>query len=108
ARGARGAPLGGPAGALLGVGLDRLLGGGAVLWAAAITFAAGAVLALSLPAPRRRRERDPGAASRRDPMDRRGGGVGPPPGGGRVGGGGNTLGGGGGGGHPFLLALGGR
>jgi MFS family permease len=77
---ARVAALGGTAGALLGVGLDRLLGGGAVLWAAAITFAAGAVLALSLPAPRRRRERDPGAASRRDPMDRRAARLARPPG----------------------------
>ena len=77
---ARVAALGGTAGALLGVGLDRLLGGGAVLWAAAITFTAGAVLALSLPAPRRRRERDPGAASRRDPMDRRAARLARPPG----------------------------
>jgi hypothetical protein len=77
---ARVAALGGTAGALLGVGLDRLLGGGAVLWAAAITFAAGGVLALSLPAPRRRRERDPGATSRRDPMDRRAARLARPPG----------------------------
>jgi hypothetical protein len=77
---ARVAALGGTAGALLGVGLDRLLGGGAALWAAAITFAAGGVLALSLPAPRRRRERDPGAASRRDPMDRRAARLARPPG----------------------------
>ncbi len=77
---ARVAALGGTAGALLGVGLDRLLGGGAVLWAAAITFTAGAVLALSLPAPRRRRDRDPGAASRRDPMDRRAARLARPPG----------------------------
>jgi hypothetical protein len=77
---ARVAALGGTAGALLGVGLDRLLGGGAVLWAAAITFTAGGVLALSLPAPRRRRERDPGAASRRDPMDRRAARLARPPG----------------------------
>ena len=77
---ARVAALGGTAGALLGVGLDRLLGGGAVLWAAAITFTAGAALALSLPAPRRRRERDPGAASRRDPMDRRAARLARPPG----------------------------
>ena len=65
---ARVAALGGTAGALLGVGLDRLLGGGAVLWAAAATFVLGAVLARTLPAPHRRR-RDP--ASTRDPMDRR-------------------------------------
>ena len=77
---ARVAALGGTAGALLGVGLDRLLGGGAVLWAAAITFTTGAVLALSLPAPRRRRERAPGAASRRDPMDRRAARLARPPG----------------------------
>jgi Major Facilitator Superfamily len=85
---ARVAALGGTAGALLGVGLDRLLGGGAVLWAAAITFTAGGVLALSLPAPRRRRERDPapasrrdpGAPSRRDPMDRRAARLARPPG----------------------------
>jgi MFS family permease len=77
---ARVAALGGTAGALLGVGLDRLLGGGAVLWAAAITFTAGGVLALSLPAPRRRRERDQGVASRRDPMDRRAARLARPPG----------------------------
>jgi hypothetical protein len=57
---ARVAALGGTAGALLGVGLDRLLGGGAVLWAAAITFTAGTALALSLPTTRRRRETVPG------------------------------------------------
>jgi hypothetical protein len=56
---ARVAALGGTAGALLGVGLDRLLGGGAVLWAAAATFTAGGVLALSLPRPGPR----PGAPS---------------------------------------------
>jgi hypothetical protein len=54
------AALGGTAGALLGVALDRLLGGGAVLWAAAITFTAGTALALSLPTTRRRREAVPG------------------------------------------------
>jgi MFS family permease len=48
---ARVAALGGTAGALLGVALDRLLGGGAVLWAATATFTAGGVLALSLPRP---------------------------------------------------------
>jgi hypothetical protein len=52
---ARVAALGGTAGALLGVGLDRLLGGGGVLWAATIAFTAGAALALSLPHRRRRR-----------------------------------------------------
>jgi hypothetical protein len=76
---ARVAALGGTAGALLGVGLDRLLGGGAVLWAAAITFTAGGVLALSLPVPRRR-ERDQGVASRHDPMDRRAARLARPPG----------------------------
>ena len=98
---ARVAALGGTAGALLGVGLDRLLSGGAVLWAAALAFAAGGVLALGLPHTRRRGApstpgsrrrvprwgsvadrrrgrpplstdpRDPGPAARRDPMDRR-------------------------------------
>jgi MFS family permease len=52
---ARVAALGGTAGALLGVGLDRLLGGGAVLWAAVAAFAAGGLLALWLPASRPRR-----------------------------------------------------
>jgi MFS family permease len=46
---ARVAALGGTAGALLGVALDRLLGGGAVLWAAAATFTAGTLLVLALP-----------------------------------------------------------
>ena len=59
---ARVAALGGTAGALLGVGLDRLLGGGAVLWAAALAFTAGGVLALALP-----RTRQSGPASRRVP-----------------------------------------
>jgi MFS family permease len=49
ARMARVAALGGTVGALLGVGLDRLLGGGAVLWASVLAFAAGGVLALWLP-----------------------------------------------------------
>jgi hypothetical protein len=75
---ARVAALGGTAGALLGVGLDRLLGGGAVLWAAAITFTAGTALALSLPTTRRRREAVPGR--RRDPMDRRAARLARPPG----------------------------
>jgi MFS family permease len=66
---ARVAAVGGTAGALLGVGLDRLLGGGAVLWASALVFAAGTALALSLPATRLRRHPVPG--SRRDPLDRR-------------------------------------
>jgi hypothetical protein len=75
---ARVAALGGTAGALLGVALDRLLGGGAVLWAAAITFTAGTALALSLPTTRRRREAVPGR--RRDPMDRRAARLARPPG----------------------------
>jgi hypothetical protein len=45
---ARVAALGGTAGALIGVGLDRLVGSG-VLYAAAITFTSGTLLALSLP-----------------------------------------------------------
>jgi predicted MFS family arabinose efflux permease len=65
---ARVAALGGTAGALLGVGLDRLLGGGAVLWAAAATFAAGFLLALSLPVARSR-PHDP--ESRPEAMGRR-------------------------------------
>jgi MFS family permease len=66
---ARVAALGGTAGALLGVGLDRLLGGGAVLWAAALAFAAGGVLALGLPRTRRLRARAPStpASPRRVP-----------------------------------------
>jgi hypothetical protein len=54
---ARVAALGGTAGALLGVGLDRLVGGGSVLWTSAIAFTAGGALALSLPASPRRRGR---------------------------------------------------
>jgi MFS transporter len=99
---ARVAALGGTAGALLGVALDRLLGGGAVLWAAAITFAAGTALALSLPAVRSRREGVPGRPSdappgrfpdsvpgrfpdsvpgrHRDPLDRRAARLARPPG----------------------------
>jgi MFS family permease len=73
---ARVAALGGTAGALLGVGLDRLLGGGAVLWAAALAFAAGGVLALGLPHTRRRRE----PTAPRDPMDRRTARLARPPG----------------------------
>ncbi|MFL6102689.1 MAG: MFS transporter [Actinomycetes bacterium] len=75
---ARVAALGGTAGALLGVALDRLLGGGAVLGAAAITFTAGTALALALPTTRRRREAVPGR--RRDPMDRRAARLARPPG----------------------------
>ena len=100
---ARVAALGGTAGALLGVGLDRLLGGGAVLWAAALAFAAGGVLAFGLPHTRRlgapstpggpRRvprwgsvaDRDGGrrpssTGPRRDPMDRRTARLARPPG----------------------------
>ena len=73
---ARVAALGGTAGALLGVGLDRLPGGGAVLWAAALAFAAGGVLALGLPHTRRRRE----PTAPRDPMDRRTARLARPPG----------------------------
>jgi MFS family permease len=73
---ARVAALGGTAGALLGVGLDRLLGGGAVLWAAALAFAAGGVLALGLPHTRRRRK----PTAPRDPMDRRTARLARPPG----------------------------
>jgi len=66
---ARVAALGGTAGALLGVGLDRLLGGGAVLWASALVFATGTALALSLPTTRSRRDPVPGV--RRGLLDRR-------------------------------------
>jgi len=71
---ARVAALGGTAGALLGVGLDRLAGGGAVLWASALVFAAGTAMALSLPTTRSRRapgpgaQRAPGPGSHRDPV----------------------------------------
>jgi hypothetical protein len=72
---ARVAALGGTAGALLGVALDRLVGSG-VLWAAALTFTAGAALALSLPrSGRRRAPIVPG-----DPMARRTARLGRPPG----------------------------
>ena len=64
---ARVAALGGTAGALLGVGLDRLLGGGAVLWAAAIAFAAGGVLALGLPIAPAPAATRPGPASTAGP-----------------------------------------
>ena len=73
---ARVAALGWTAGALLVVGLDRLLSGGAVLWAAALAFAAGGVLALGLPHTRRRRE----PTAPRDPMDRRTARLARPPG----------------------------
>jgi MFS family permease len=65
---ARVAALGGTLGALLGVGLDRLLGGGAVLWASALAFAAGGTLALWLPAAAPRRA---AAESGSDSLDRR-------------------------------------
>ena len=78
---ARVAALGGTAGALLGVGLDRLLGGGAVLWASALAFAAGGVLALRLPRTRRPRTgRAPGPGARPDPLDRRAARLARPPG----------------------------
>jgi hypothetical protein len=64
---ARVAALGGTAGALLGVGLDRLLGGGAVLWAAALTFTVGGALALGLPSARRPRAASTPAVPRRAP-----------------------------------------
>jgi MFS family permease len=79
---ARVAALGGTAGALIGVGLDRLVGNG-VLYAAAITFTAGTLLALSLPrhdladraGGRRRMSTTPG-----DPMARRTARLARPPG----------------------------
>jgi MFS family permease len=79
---ARVAALGGTAGALLGVGLDRLLGGGAVLWAAALAFTAGGVLALGLPRTRRQRisERRGLSTAPGDPMDRRTARLARPPG----------------------------
>jgi hypothetical protein len=87
---ARVAALGGTAGALLGVGLDRLLSGGAVLWAATLAFAAGTALALSLPHTRRRKQRDrlstaprepvQEPAARRHPMERRTARLARPPG----------------------------
>jgi hypothetical protein len=75
---ARVAALGGTAGALLGVGLDRLLGGGAVLWTAALAFTAGGILALGLPTTRRRRPSS--TAPDRDPMARRAARLARPPG----------------------------
>jgi hypothetical protein len=81
---ARVAALGGTAGALVGVGLDRLLGGGAVLWAAAATFTAGGLLALGLPFARRSRApsspADPGPGPRPDPIERRAARLARPPG----------------------------
>jgi predicted MFS family arabinose efflux permease len=86
---ARVAALGGTAGALLGVGLDRLLGGGAVLWAATAAFAAATLLALGLPHTSRHRgsvpdpgEESPGLSTtpRRDSMERRAARLARPPG----------------------------
>jgi predicted MFS family arabinose efflux permease len=83
---ARVAALGGTVGALLGVGLDRLLGGGSVLWASALVFATGTALALSLPATRRHRDpvpavhRQSGPRPRRDQLDRRAARLARPPG----------------------------
>jgi MFS family permease len=78
---ARVAALGGTAGALLGVGLDRLLDGGAVLWASALAFAAGGVLALRLPTTRRPRTwRGSGPGARPDPLARRAARLARPPG----------------------------
>jgi MFS family permease len=69
---ARVAALGGTLGALLGVGLARLLGGGAVLLASALAFAAGGVLALWLPAAAARRARaEQSAGAEESPLDRR-------------------------------------
>jgi MFS family permease len=76
---ARVAALGGTAGALLGVGLERLLGG-AVLWAAAAVFAAGGVIALGLPHARRPRAPSTPADPRRAPMERRAARLARPPG----------------------------
>ena len=82
---ARVAALGGTAGALLGVGLDRLLGGGAVLWAAALAFAAGGVRSASPPPARPPLHSPADAAAEpeqppRDPMDRRTARLARPPG----------------------------
>jgi predicted MFS family arabinose efflux permease len=73
---ARVAALGGTLGALFGVGLDRLLGGGAVLWAGALAFAAGGTLALRLPSASPRRaapagEGRPEGEGRTGSLDRR-------------------------------------
>jgi MFS family permease len=67
---ARVAALGGTVGALLGVGLDRLLGGGGVLWAAVLAFAGGGILAMWLPAATPRRDRAP-TGGRAASLDRR-------------------------------------
>ena len=68
---ARVAALGGTVGALLGVGLDRLLGGGAVLWASALAFTAGGTLALRLPAAPRRTRPEGSGKGRAASLDRR-------------------------------------
>jgi MFS family permease len=77
---ARVAALGGTVGALLGVGLDRLLGGGAVLWASALAFAAGGTLAVWLPAAAPRRPRPEGSEGRTASLDRRAARLTRPPG----------------------------
>ena len=79
---ARVAALGGTAGALIGVGLDRLVGSG-VLWAAALTFAAGTALALTLPRHRAASNQaasKPAAPAHPDPMARRAARLARPPG----------------------------
>ncbi|HWC44138.1 MAG TPA: MFS transporter [Actinomycetota bacterium] len=74
---ARVAALGGTAGALIGVGLDRLVGSG-VLWAAALTFTAGTALVLTL--PRHQAASRPAAPAHPDPMARRAARLARPPG----------------------------
>ena len=80
---ARVAALGGTAGALLGVGLDRLVGAG-VLYAAATAFTAGTVLALGLPrhqaGPSRGGGRRATSTAPGDPMARRTARLARPPG----------------------------
>ena len=80
---ARVAALGGTAGALIGVGLDRLVGGG-VLYAAALTFTAGTALALSLPRRGTAAQRSGGrrmiSTTPGDPMARRTARLARPPG----------------------------
>jgi MFS family permease len=80
---ARVAALGGTAGALVGVGLDRLAGDG-VLYAAALTFTAGIALALSLPRRGSAAQRSGGrraiSATPGDPMARRTARLARPPG----------------------------
>jgi hypothetical protein len=74
---ARVAALGGTAGALIGVGLDRLVGSG-VLWAAALTFTAGTAHVLTL--PRHQAASRPAAPAHPDPMARRAARLARPPG----------------------------